>query len=89
MTMSLIRSNRRPRRGLLAVTAAGALLLASACSSDDAGDDDDPPAVEGTVVPPDPNGVGGGVPVDNLNPDVADQSFQTVDDVDGDADPEP
>jgi len=62
-------------------------LGVTACGSDSS--DDDPPVDVGTVVPPDSVGVGAGVPVDNLQPDVADQDYQGVDDVDGDGSPEP
>lgn len=62
------------------------VLSVAACSS--GASDDDRPADVGTVRPPDSVGVGGGVPVDNLQPDVADQERQTIDDVDGDGGPE-
>lgn len=78
---------RRPQRRSLAIICAVTLAV-SACSSDTA-DDPEPPVDSGTVVPPDDIGVGGGVPVDNLNDDVADTGFQDVDDVNGDGDPEP
>lgn len=76
---------RRLRRVSAALTLA-TLVLASGCGSDDP--DVGPPADSGTVVPPDPNGVGGGVPVDNLDPDVADTTYQVADDTDGDGAPD-
>ena len=81
------RTTIAPLRRVAIATAAG-LLVVPACSSD-AGGDDDRPADVGTVLPPDDIGAGGGVPVDNLDPDVADQSRQDADDVDGDGDAEP
>ena len=65
-----------------------AALAVSACGSDTAEDDPTQPVDSGTVVPPDDSGVGGGVPIDNLNDNVADTSFQNTDDVNGDGDPE-
>ena len=62
-------------RRTAAVVAVAALSFAGCSGSD--GDDDplndgDPstPVDDGTVVPPDDNGVGGGEPVDNLDEDV-------------------
>lgn len=76
------------RAGLLA-TLTATLLVVTACGSESSDDDPSAPIDSGTVVPPDDNGVGGGVPVDNLNPNVADSERQELDDVDGDGDPEP
>ncbi|MGB3737350.1 MAG: hypothetical protein WA964_20520 [Ilumatobacter sp.] len=67
-------SMRRPLRVLVAGLAAGALTVAG-CSSggeDDLFDDGDPstPVDQGTVVPPNDIGAGGGAPSDNLDQDV-------------------
>lgn len=72
-----------------------AISLAAGCGSAPPGDDSDDPAedvgtdstepgVEGTVTPRNDVGVGGGVPIDNLNPEVE----PGADDVDGDGAPD-
>ncbi|MFN3255319.1 MAG: hypothetical protein ACE37B_06460 [Ilumatobacter sp.] len=81
---ALTRRRRRLVPALMALTLAGA-----ACGSDDGSDPEptDPPVNEGTVIPPEDVGIGGGVPVDNLDPDVADQEYQEEFDMDGSGGP--
>lgn len=66
-----MRTTFRQRLAAVSVAALGTLSLAG-CGSDsqvDPLDDGDPstPVDQGTVVPDDPNGVGGGAPVDNVD----------------------
>lgn len=71
---------------LIAITALP-VLLAVGCSSggDDPIDNDPVTSVgEGTVVPPDNQGVGGGEPIDNLDDDANDPA-QGVDESDVDS----
>ncbi|WP_420450810.1 hypothetical protein [Ilumatobacter sp.] len=71
----------RAIRRLVAVVAVPGLLVAG-CSSEPTQDDEQLPADAGTVVPPDSAGVGGGAPIDNLDP------VEGADDVDGDGEPD-